>query len=334
MSATSSEFRVFDLHCDTVDALAMSWTDDFVNSAHRTGGGNSLVSNNLMLATERMGGMAWTQCYAIFVPDTEVGDAAHDFYRKAADWFHADVARNVDAIAQARTMDEVEAALESDRVAAILTVENGSPIGTDLARVNELAADGVQMVTLTWNGKNPIGSGNVTTDGLSSFGRQAVRALEEHRIVVDVSHLNDHGFADLLACSSRPFAASHSNSRAICNHPRNLTDDQFQAIVERGGVVGINYYQDFIVERDTSRPGTEATFDELCRHIDHFLGLGGARVLALGSDADGSTVPSWLDGCEKMPAFHAAMLGRYGEDLVDAMFFRNARDFFARNETL
>jgi membrane dipeptidase len=144
------------------------------------------------------------------------------------------------------------------------------------------------MLTLTWNGKNDIASGNDTADGMSDFGREAVRALEDHRIVVDVSHLNDAGFADLLHVATRPFVASHSNSRAVCPHPRNLTDAQFGEIRDRGGLVGINYYRAFIADVPA---GKDVTFDQLSRHIDHFLSLGGEKVLALGSDFDGSDTP-------------------------------------------
>lgn len=158
-----------------------------------------------------------------------------------------------------------------------------------------------------------------------------MRALEDARIVVDVSHLNDEGFADLLEVARRPFAASHSNARSVCNVPRNLTDDEFRAIRDRRGVVGLNYYRGFIVERECPAAG-EATFDELCAHVEHFLDLGGEDTLALGSDYDGSDVPEWLDCCEKVEDFHARMVARFGQAVVDKIFFENAQAFFERNE--
>ena len=159
-----------------------------------------------------------------------------------------------------------------------------------------------------------------------------MRALEDARIVVDVSHLNDEGLADLLEVARRPFAASHSNARSVCNVPRNLTDDEFRAIRDRGGVAGLNYYRGFIVERECPAGG-EATFDELCAHVEHFLDLGGEDTLALGSDYDGSDVPTWLDRCEKVEDFHTRMVARFGQAVVDKLFFENAQAFFERNET-
>lgn len=225
----------------------------------------------------------------------------------------------------------------ASRVAAILTVENASPLSDGIEVLDQMSTDGVKMMTLTWNGSNCIGSGNDTLEGLTSFGRKAIRRMEELGIVVDVSHLNDVGFKDVLACSTRPFVASHSNSRAVCGHPRNLTDYEFQAICDRGGLVGVNYYRSFISERygDTGAavPGREeVTFDELSFHIDRFLHLGGEKVIALGSDFDGSDTPAWLNGAQDIPAFYGMVAKRFSIDIADAMFWNNAASFFAHNE--
>ncbi len=288
--------RVFDLHCDTLDSLCMRDVEPFATQLSNTVGGD-MVENDLALAAGRMAKAApggWTQCYAVWVPD----DLSHTPYTPLEFYRH-------------------------------VTVENGSPIGHDLAVVDELAADGVKMLTLTWNGKNDIASGNDTADGMSDFGREAVRALEDHRIVVDVSHLNDAGFSDLLHVATRPFVASHSNSRAVCPHPRNLTDAQFGEIRDRGGLVGINYYRAFIADVPA---GKDVTFDQLSRHIDHFLSLGGEKVLALGSDFDGSDTPAWLARCDDVPAFFSRVASRFGMDLARRMFYQNAQEFFERNE--
>lgn len=324
---TPDALRVFDLHCDTLDALAMSDTGPYADLGVAKGG--TLGHNGLQLSADRLGGMAWCQCLAIWVPDDLHGMTAHQWYRTVADWFLADAQGEPQSVTRVTDASKIEASLAPGHLTGMLTVENGSPIGHDLGVIEEFARDGVKMVTLTWNGKNSIASGNVTTDGLSSFGREVVRSLEDHRIVVDVSHLNDHGFADLLKVATRPFVASHSNSRAVCDHPRNLTDDEFRAIRDMGGLVGINYFRQFIATRNAPADG-EVTFDELSAHIQHFLDLGGEQVLALGSDFDGSTVPAWLDGCQHVPAFHDRVVERFGQDVADRMFFQNAHEFFLR----
>ncbi|MGN0056331.1 MAG: dipeptidase [Atopobiaceae bacterium] len=330
----ATTFDVFDLHCDTLDALGASDLIDYPMLGDRDPHDN-LAHNHLQLSADRTAGMRWCQCYAIWVPDNlPAGVTPLDFYRRLRTYYKEQTAR-LDA--QVRRVDDpaqIRPTLDSGRMAALLTVENGSPIGHDLDAVHEFATDGVHMVTLTWNGPNSIGSGNQTTDGLSSFGLQALRELQSCGIVVDVSHLNEAGFWDVEHASDQPFVASHSNSRAVCNHPRNLADDQFRAICERGGLVGLNYYRSFITERAVDHGGVpasgEVTFDELASHVEHWLDLGGEDVVALGSDFDGSTVPAWLDGCQQIPTFHQRMVERFGEDLCKKIFFENANAFFVR----
>ena len=333
----SGRTKVFDLHCDTIDQLCMRDVEPYATEIAEqaklgidTSG--TLATNGGALALDRMAAYAWCQCFAVWVPDIYDVEGARGFYRRARGWFFDQVREHGDMVEQVRDARRITDVLASGKTAAMLTIENGSLIGEDLGIVDELAADGVKMVTLTWNGKNSIGSGKCSHEGLTEFGKRAVRALEDARIVVDVSHLNDEGFADLLKVARRPFAASHSNARSVCNVPRNLTDDEFRAICDCGGVAGVNYYRGFIVERDCPAAG-EATFDELCAHIEHFLNLGGEDALVLGSDYDGSDVPVWLDRCEKVEDFHTKLVRRFGRQVVDKLFFDNARAFFERNET-
>ena len=103
-------------------------------------------------------------------------------------------------------------------------------------------------MTLTWNGENELGSGHTTTHGMTDFGRQAVREMEDRGILVDVSHLNDTGYADLFETARRPFVATHSNARAICSHKRNLTDDMIREMVRRNCLIGLNYCKSFITD--------------------------------------------------------------------------------------
>lgn len=218
--------RVFDLHCDTLDSLCMRDVEPFATQLANTVDGD-MVENDLALAAGRMAKAApggWTQCYAVWVPD----DLSHtpftplEFYRHVRDYFRRQTAANSCSLARTEDARSAQTAHAWGSVAAMLTVENGSPIGRDLAVVDELAADGVKMLTLTWNGKNDIASGNDTADGMSDFGREVVRALEDRRIVVDVSHLNDVGFADLLRVATRrdrswrrtPTAAPCARTRA------------------------------------------------------------------------------------------------------------------------
>lgn len=339
---TSSPLRVFDLHSDTVDALGMAdcepYATHFAELAERgIDASGDLAHNGGHMALDRMGaeqGYAWCQCFAVWIPDTYHRHGARDFYLKARDWFFEQARRHADRMTLVRDARDIEGVLAAGKVAALLTVENASLLNHSVRAIDELAQDGVKMITLTWNDRNPIGSGNLTDEGLTTFGREAIRSLEDARIVVDVSHLNEAGFFDLVDVARRPFAASHSNARAVCDVPRNLTDDQFRAIRDAGGIVGLNYCRGFLTTRDCAASGKDVTFDEVAAHIEHFLDLEGEDVLALGSDYDGTDVPAWLDGCEKVGGFFAQVERRFGERVARKMFFENAHDFFVRNETV
>ena len=326
--------HVFDLHCDTIDLLAMRDHEPYAGLGCHDGdpGFTSLLENEAAISLKRMEDYAWCQCFAIWVPDTYRHHDASDFYAKARDYFYAQVAQHADRVEQVRDARDIDRILAEGKTAALLTVENTLPVIHSVNRIHELAEDGVKMITLTWNGRNSIGSGNDTNDGLTTFGREAIRAFEDEGIVVDVSHLNMPGFADLLDVVRRPFVASHSNSRAICDVPRNLTDDQFRAIRDAGGLVGLNFYKPFITTRDTTATG-EVTFDELAAHVEHFLDLGGEQTVALGSDWDGCDVPSWLATCDTAGELHRRFVERFGATIADRIFFTNARNFFVRHQT-
>lgn len=163
------------------------------------------------------------------------------------------------------------------------------------------------------------------------MGKQVVHNFEEGDTVVDVSHLNDEGFNDLLSIHKRPFVASHSNSRAACNVPRNLTDNMFRALVDMGGHAGLNLYRSYITERPAPSSG-EVTFGEFCAHIDHWLALGGEDIVAIDTDYDGNDVPEWIESCSQMVNLSAKLIERFGHDVINKIFFRNAYDFFSRYE--
>ena len=345
---------VFDLHSDTIDALGMSDCEPYASHfaellAQGVDAGGDLAHNGGHMALDRMGveqGFAWCQCFAIWIPDMYHRHGAHDFYCKARDWFFGQARTHADRMTLVRDARDIDGVLAAGKVAAMLTVENASLLNHSVRAIDELVADGVKMITLTWNDRNPIGSGNLTQEGLTTFGREAIRGFEDAKIVVDVSHLNDAGFADFLDVARRPFAASHSNSRAVCDVPRNLTDDEFRAIRDAGGVVGLNYCRSFLTTREldgasatasgdhvAAQPADDVTFDEVAAHIEHFLDLGGEDVVALGSDYDGTDVPGWLDGCEKVGGFYKLVERHFGASVACKLFFENARAFFVRNET-
>lgn len=302
-----------DLHSDTITVLNQNK--------------GSLAKNGLMVSLEKGAALKdWAQTYAIFMPDSLRGAEAVAFYEDNLAFFRRQLEENRSRISQARNLDEIQRAWGRGASAAILAVEGGSVLAGDLSRVERLAEDGVKFLTLTWNGKNEIASGNVTQEGLSGFGRDAVKELEKRGIAVDVSHLNDKGFDDLVHCAKRPFMATHSNLRAVCGHKRNLTDDQFKEIVRRGGIVGINFCKAFLND-DKEKAG----FPDLLRHIERMLALGGEDAIAMGSDFDGTTVPEGMGSVENLADVESYLLqAGLGEKQVEKIMGGNACAFLRR----
>lgn len=327
MDASSSPLEVFDMHADTIDALGMVSHKPYSEFNNKFSG--TLASNNGQVSADRMGGARWVQCYSIWMPDDEgdlTGDIpAVEWYREAVAWFNSQLEQLGDRFAQPRDFSEIPSILDEGKVAAVLTVENAACLSSGIEMVDEFAKDGVLIAGLTWNYRNPLGAGNEHPDvGLTDLGKEYVSALEAHDIFVDVSHLNEKGFWELDQIATKPYIATHSNARALCDHARNLTDEQFRALTSRGGIVGLNYHDGFV-----HKGGYAYTFDELCAHVEHWLDLGGEDAIALGSDRDGADVPTWLADCASQRYLFDRFAERLGDDIARKLFFENAMAFFA-----
>ncbi|MFP5503818.1 MAG: dipeptidase [Candidatus Sericytochromatia bacterium] len=202
--------------------------------------------------------------------------------------------------------------LEAPGLGFILSLEDAAPCMGSVRHLEALYAAGVRMIGLTWNGRNEIADGVLVGDkpgGLTKVGQVMVMAMEELGIVIDLSHIAEIGFWDVVEATEKPLACSHSNAKAVHEHPRNLTDAQIKAIADRGGVIGVCFAPAFL---GPGEPGIE----EVVRHIDHMCELAGPEVVGLGSDFDGiAKVPVGLEDVSKLPALTAALLARgYRED--------------------
>lgn len=211
-------------------------------------------------------------------------------------------------------------AVRQGKVAAFLSVEGGELLHCSLDGLRDAYQQGVRAVNLTWNRANLL-SGSHCEDarrGLSHQGKAFVREMNRLGMLVDVSHLSEAGFWDVLEYTENPIIASHSNSQATFFHTRNLTDAQFTAIMEYRGVVGLNAYAGFLGD------GT-VTSDHLLRHLEHFLALGGAEHIGLGGDWDGcDRLPEDFSGIWSWANFYNTLLRHnYPESLVRNLFYHN-----------
>ncbi len=309
---------VLDAHVDTV--LALEQGREF---GARSGEGH------VDLPRLAEGGVRY-QVFALFVepahkPDRALARALHlwDVLRGALE-------RSRDRVRVCTTADDLRQLPPTGHLAAILSVEGGEPIGTDLALLRVLHRIGVRAMGLTWNERNAIadGAGEAAAGGgLTVFGREVVREMNRLGMVVDVSHLCRRSFWDVLDTSGQPVIASHSNARALCEHERNLDVSQIRALAAAGGVMGMNFYARFL------HPEPErADVERLCQHIDHIAGLVGPAHIGLGSDFDGiSQTPRGLEDVSRLPALTDALLGRgYREEDVAGILGGNFLRLFER----
>ena len=301
--------RLFDMHCDTIYECCM--------------GNHHLQKNALQLDLERgLDYEQWAQAFAVWMPDSLRGDDAWKQCRYMLQFAHSEAAAYSQQMCIVSSAKDLDKAFQSHRCAAILTVEGGSALAGRLDTLDELAKLDVKIITLTWNGSNEWGHGcgSGCKEGLTGFGKQAVRRMEQLHLIPDVSHLNEQGFWDVMDCTQGPVIASHSVSAGICNHPRNLTDDQFCAIRDRGGLVGLTLCG--------SQLGTQ-TFDCLEKHLDHYLSLGGENMVGFGCDFDGTSIPKSWGGIEVLKEFaYYLQQKKYEEPLLERLFFGNCNEFF------
>ena len=304
----------FDLHCDTLYETVMQDC--------------GLYENDLQLSIQRgKDCRPWIQCFAVWIPDVCRERKAFTLFNRAVHKFQAELEDHPDEIMQCSSGEELRRAVEQKKVGAVLTVEGGGVLGGDLSNLAYLADCGVKMMTLTWNGSCEIGDGALVKhpSGLTEFGRQVVRNMEEYKMAVDISHASDPLFYEVAEMATRPLVASHSNSRAVCSHPRNLTDEQFGMIRDSGGLVGLNFYPAFLENSG------EASYLSVLKHAEHFLSLGGEETLSIGSDFDGADMPNGIRGIQDIGILYEAFLKHgYKEDIVKAIFFENAYKFFLR----
>lgn len=193
----------------------------------------------------------------------------------------------------------------------LLSIEGGEVLEGKLSNLRILYRLGFRSLTLTWNQRNQIADGAWESEGkggLTAFGKAVIREMNRLGMLIDVSHLNEAGFWDVLAESQQPIIASHSCCRSLCNHPRNLTDAQLKAIRDNGGVIGINYYPGFLGTGDV-------TIDNVIEHIEYAAGICGVEHIGLGSDFDGiEKVPQGLEDAAMLPAITEILLRRGWKD--------------------
>ena len=275
--------KVVDMHCDTILELY---------KARERGEEISLLDNDLHIDLKKMeAGDYFLQNFALFVDLKGTEDPFLTCVRMA-DLFYQVMEENRDRISPVTTWAEIERNWKEGRMSALLTLEEGEVCQGDPALLRTLYRLGARMMTFTWNYENSLawpgreGGLPETEKGLKERGFEILEEMEALGMIVDVAHLSDAGIWDVLRTAKKPFVASHSNARSLASHARNLTDEMIRAIAEKGGVIGINYYCNFL--EDIPEGGRQISrISRMVEHMKHIRQVGGAGCIGLGSDFDG-----------------------------------------------
>ena len=307
------KFPVFDLHCDTALGLMGK---DLVTPG-------DLNQNDLHIDLQRARKLpGYAQCFACFTTPYMKDwyqASPETVFQAEMDVVMAQLDKYSHLIRQAFTADDVRGNYEKGIMSAILTIEGPAGFGFAPELLQMLYSAGFRMTSLGWNEKNVLTGSNKTGGGLTDLGIEYMKEAQRVGMIVDVSHISDEGFWDIMKHTQKPIVASHSNSRSVCDHSRNLTDDMFRAIMETGGVAGFNQCATFV--------GGSCDLDAICDHILHFLDLDpDGRHIALGGDLDGcDELPRGFDGIQSYPDMAHRLLERgVSEDLLYNIYWNNA----------
>ena len=266
--------------------------------------------------------------FALYVPASLDEDEAMACAMRQYDSVMSLILENKDKVALTLTERQARRNKADGLFSVFLGLENGSPIGRSIENLKMFYDRGVRYVTLCHSEDNQIcdscASENKRWGGLSPFGKELVREMNRLGILVDVSHISDASFYDVLDCSSKPVVATHSCCRTLCRHPRNMTDDMIRALAGNGGVIQINFYPLFLDEGNSHA----VSFSRIADHIDHAVSLVGMDCVGIGSDFDGFDVtPQGMEDISMMPKLFEELFRRgYSEQdvvkIAGGNFFR------------
>jgi membrane dipeptidase len=302
---------IIDLHCDVLLRLYES------NGKLKFKDAPELDTNYEKM---KRGGVR-VQAFAIFIEPELKSDEKFQAALDQIHYFYTDVLAGNPNMKQIKEWGDFDQ-LKDGEIGAFLTLEGVDAIGNDLQKLSILYELGVRSIGLTWNNANLAadGAGELRGAGLTTFGREIVQFNNRHKILTDVSHLCEKAFWDVMDEATYPIA-SHSNARALCDHVRNLTDEQAKAMFDKNGLIHVVYCPPFVKEEG------EVTIPDLIKHIDHFCSLGGVKQIGLGSDFDGiESKITHLEDASMHPNLLNELLKHYSEDEVKGFAYQNFLD--------
>ncbi|MCP3739176.1 dipeptidase [Rossellomorea sp. BNER] len=303
---------IFDAHCDALLKL------------HYYKEKASFQSKNELHITypQLISAGSKVQLFAIFLePELKPGQRFQTAL-EMIEVFHKQVLAPNPKMKLVKSKSDIEQ-LKQDEIGAMLTLEGCEAIEEDLVKLETLYQLGVRSVGLTWNWANAVADGALEprAAGITKFGKEVIQFLNDKKIWTDVSHLCEKSFWDTLEIAKYPIA-SHSNTYALCEHPRNLKDEQIQALLAKNGVIGVTFVPKFLTKKN------KATINDIIRHIDYICSLGGKDQVGLGSDFDGiSETVEGLSSYKDYSLLINELQKQYSEEQVHKILYKN---FFNR----
>lgn len=346
--------KVVDMHCDTISTLL---------KRNRAGENISLRENDCHISLEKMKkGDYLLQNFALFVELRKCNDPWQEV-QELFSLYTQEIMENKDWIAPVLSYHDITENMRQNKMSAMLTVEEGGVCGGEIEKLRILYKQGVRMMTLSWNYPNELcypnldkikhqkidiakNGGNQSVlnmvtlnylntpnkkDGLTEKGIAFVQEMEKLGMIVDVSHMSDAGFYDVLKYTQKPFVASHSNARKICPCVRNLSDDMIRKLGEKGGVMGLNFCSDFLMQVPVGvkNPGS---ISSVVNHAKHITAVGGIECMGLGTDFDGIDTHQELPGADTMDRLWDALKKNgYTEGQLDKIFTENVLRVYKDN---
>jgi len=307
--------KIIDTHCDALLKLQMA------KRGHPYGMKSLDYQTSEELDTNyqylQKGGVM-VQFFAIFIEPGVPSDEKWQHALEQIDLFYTEVLAQP-KMKHIRKWEDFDR-LKDDEIGAVLTLEGADAFGNDLVKLRHLYRLGVMSIGLTWNNANLCGdgAGEPRAGGLTLLGKEVVKMNNENRVLTDVSHLPINGFWDVMEHAAYPFA-SHSNARALCDHVRNLYDDQITAMFDKGGFIHVVFNPPFL-----NKDGETASITDCLNHIEHLCSLGGVKQIGFGSDFDGiSMFVKDLENASHYPNLVNELLKHYSEEEVRGFCHEN-----------
>lgn len=317
-----------DLHCDT---LMRAWESGYPDL--------SRTPFSIDLEKLHLGG-ADAQFFAVFLlpkdyiqrlpKSQQISDDA--YIQALSNILFQTIDNNPDTLALALNAQDMARNKDQGKLSAFLTIEDGRSVQGKMENIERYHRGGIRLITLTWNGENCFGFPNSFEDkemkrGLKPFGKEAVSYMQDIGMLVDVSHLSDGGFYDVATIATKPFIASHSNSRTLSPHPRNLTDDMIRILANAGGVAGLNFAPAFLHPDITSK---DSRLEDMVRHVSYMFKIGGEELPALGTDFDGISGNLEISDASMLPIlFDQLKKEGIKERQLDKFLFANTQRIIA-----